>query len=75
MTIVRFAVEFELRRVGSDEIILSLSKNYRSTRAVNVYTKGVENPYDNPNLVFAEVLESTAISRCVRPSSPASAGV
>jgi hypothetical protein len=62
MTIVRFAVDFELRRAGSDEIILSLSKNYRSTRAVNVYTKGVENPYDNPNMVFAEILGSTAIS-------------
>ena len=62
MTIVRFAVDFELRRVGSDDVILSLSKNYRSTRAVNVYTRGVENPYDNPNLVFAEILGSTAIS-------------
>jgi hypothetical protein len=62
MTIVRFAVEFELRKVGTNELVLTLDKNYRSTRAVNVYSKGVNNPYDNPNLVFAEVLGSTAIS-------------
>ncbi len=62
MTIVRFSVDFELREVGSDEIILSWNKNYRSTRAVNIYTKGSENPYDNPNLVFAETLGSAAIS-------------
>jgi hypothetical protein len=62
MTIVRFAVKFELRKVDTNELVLTLDKNYRSTRAVNVYSKGVENPYDNPNLVFAEVLGSVAMS-------------
>jgi hypothetical protein len=62
VTIVRFAVKFELRKADTHEIVLSLNKNYRSTRAVNVYSNGVENPYDNPNLVFAEILGSTAMS-------------
>jgi hypothetical protein len=62
MTIVRFAVDFELRRADTGEILLSWTRNYRSTRAVNIYSKGAGNPYDNPNLVFADVLGSAAIS-------------
>jgi hypothetical protein len=62
MTIVRFAVQFELRKVDTNELLLALDKNYRSTRAVNVYSNGAKNPYDNPNLVFSEILGSTAIS-------------
>ena len=60
-TVVRFATEFELRRADSGEQILAFDESYRSTRAVNVYSKGVENPYDNPNLVFARVIESASM--------------
>jgi hypothetical protein len=60
-TIVRFSVSFELRRADTDELITSFDKSYRSTRAVNVYSKGFENPYDNPNLVFAKILEYAVI--------------
>lgn len=60
-TIVRFNVHFELKRAGSAEVITSFDENYRSTRALNVYTKGSENPYDNPNLVFAQVITSATM--------------
>lgn len=64
-TIVRFTVEFQLRRADSPESIASFEKSYRSGRAVNVYSKGAENPYDNPNLVFANIIESAAMAIAV----------
>ena len=71
MTVVRFAVEFDLRSTETDETIASIERNYRSTRATNVYTKGVDNPYDNPNMVFSEILESAAIEIAASlPDSP-----
>jgi hypothetical protein len=60
-TIVRFTTHFELRRAGSGELIAAFDENYRSIRALNVYTKGSENPYDNPNLVFAQVITSATM--------------
>jgi hypothetical protein len=59
-TVVRFAVEFELTDARSGELIRSFSENFTSTRAVNIYSKGSENPYDNPNLVFSKVVDSAA---------------
>jgi len=59
-TIVRFATDFELVRADTGERLAAFDESYRSTRAVNVYTKGSENPYDYPNLVFARVIESAA---------------
>lgn len=70
-TIARFAVEFELRRVDTDEIVVSFDRNYYSRRAVNIYSRGLENPYSNPNLVFAEILQSAAIEIAVAlPEEP-----
>lgn len=60
-TIVRFSTEFQLQRADTGEEIVTFDENFRSTRAVNVYSGGAENPYDNPNLVFAKVIESAAI--------------
>jgi hypothetical protein len=60
-TIVRFKVHFELRRAGSSEVMTAFDENYRSTRAVNIYSKGAENPYDNPNLVFANVITAAVM--------------
>jgi len=60
-TIVRFSTHFELQDARSGDRIIAFDENYRSTRAVNIYSKGAENPYDNPNLVFAEVISSAAI--------------
>jgi hypothetical protein len=79
-TIVRFTVEFELKRVDSGETLVTFDRNYRSTRAVNVYSKGVDNPYNNPNLVFAHIVESaaTAIAEALpepAPSEPSSVEV
>jgi len=75
MTIVRFAVEFELRKVDTNEVVLSLNKNYRSTRAVNIYSKSIGNPYSNPNMVFAEILGESAMAIAAAlpddPESPA----
>jgi hypothetical protein len=59
-TIVRFTVDFHLERADTGQEILAFDQNYRSTRAVNVYSKGVDNPYDNPNLVFAQVIGTAA---------------
>jgi hypothetical protein len=59
-TVVRFSVEFHLQRADTGEEIAVFDENYRSTRAVNIYSKGAENPYDNPNLVFAQVIGSAA---------------
>jgi hypothetical protein len=60
-TVVRFAVHFEVRSAGSGGEVVAFDENYRSSRAVNIYSKGVENPYDNPNLVFAQVITSAAM--------------
>src|SRR5262245_46377440 len=58
-TIVRFSSVFHFD-LGSGETIAAFNETYRSTRAVNVYSKGAENPYDNPNLVFAQIISSVA---------------
>jgi hypothetical protein len=73
-TIVRFNVHFELRRAGSGELITAFDENYRSIRALNVYTKGSENPYDNPNLVFAQVVTSAAMKVAAALPYPAPPG-
>jgi hypothetical protein len=59
-TVVRFSVEFHLQRADTGEEIVAFDENFRSTRAVNIYSTGAENPYDNPNLVFAQVIGSAA---------------
>jgi len=69
-TVVRFNVEFELRRAGSDEVIASFEKSYRSNRAVNIYSKAIENPYNNPNLVFADIIKSAAMTIAVALPEP-----
>ncbi len=70
-TIARFAVEFELRRVDTDEIVVAFDRSYDSRRAVNIYSRGRENPYSNPNLVFSEVLQSAAIEMALAlPDEP-----
>ncbi len=70
-TIVRFNVKFELRRTGSDEVIASFDKSYHSSRAVNIYSKAAENPYNNPNLVFADIIKSAAMTIAVALPEPA----
>jgi hypothetical protein len=54
-------VHFEVRSAGSGEELVAFDENYRSSRAVNIYSKGGENPYDNPNLVLAQVITSAAM--------------
>jgi hypothetical protein len=73
-TIVRFAVHFELRHAGSSELVTEFDESYRSTRAVNIYSKGAENPYDNPNLVFAQVVTSASMRIAAALPYPASLG-
>ena len=59
-TIVRMSVDFELRDSATGETVALFTERYTSTRAVNIYSKGAENPYDNPNLVLAQMIDSAA---------------
>jgi hypothetical protein len=59
-TIVRMSVDFELRDGATGETVALFTERYTSTRAVNIYSKGAENPYENPNMVLAQIIDSAA---------------
>jgi hypothetical protein len=59
-TVVHFTVDFELEDLRSGELIHSFEEDFASTRKINVYSEAAENPYENPNLAFSEVVDSAA---------------
>jgi hypothetical protein len=63
-TSVEFAARFELRRAGSGHVMADFSESYRLGRLLNVISDPARNPYDNPNLVFAQIINS-AVAKIV----------
>jgi hypothetical protein len=60
VTKVDFEVEATLQDAKSGTIIGNFSERYTDTSALNIYSKGINNPYENPGLVFSTVIDALA---------------
>lgn len=60
VTKIDFQVEVNIKDAKSGEVIKTLSEQFQDTTTMNIYSKDLNNPYGNPNLVFARVIDSLA---------------
>ena len=59
-TKVEFEIEVNLQDAKSGKTLGSFREQFSDTSALNIYSKGINNPYENPGLVFSAVIDSLA---------------
>ncbi len=57
ITDVDFGIRIHLRDARTAEPLGTFIEFFEDTSAQNIYSKGVNNPYDNPSLVFSEIVD------------------
>jgi len=69
LTKVNFDVTVDVKDVSTGESLGSFRKGFASTDVHNLYTKSTKNPYDNPTLVWNDVIGNlaTEISAALPP--------
>lgn len=60
VTIVEFESVVDLKDAKTGSLIKSFTPSFKDTSTLNVYSKDVNNPYGNPSLVFAPIIDSLA---------------
>lgn len=78
VTDVSFGIRVELKDVAADRIIGTFEERFRDTSTLNIYSKGMKNPYENPGLAYTHVVDqlATKIALAIPPDRiPRSADV
>jgi hypothetical protein len=60
VTHVDFDVTVDVKDLRTGAAVGSFRKQFKSTNAKNIYSSGAKNPYDNPTLVWNDVIGSLA---------------
>jgi hypothetical protein len=60
VTDVDFAVRVDVKDARTGELLDSFTEYYEDVSTLNIYTDGAGNPYQNPSLVFTQVINDVA---------------
>lgn len=61
VTDVDFEVSVDVRHAASGDLVTTAEGRFHDMSVLHIYSPGTNNPYNNPNLVFSQVVESLAV--------------